>query len=236
MWDEYLSLRQVSFSPVISRRDDMTRSGRSNTGSTDHEQQLEEIASQLSDPDPEVREMFSAEHQDLCAQLDTLVKDRLPLLLLPTPETFTLPLIMSLNAGVGGAEATMCVDMLARMYQRFAAQRGWQTEIVSSVDGAEAMGSSGLKEITMKFSPPAYGGGEGEAGQVFGLLQWEKGVHRVQRVPVNDSQGRVQSSTIAIVVSGWNECPYGTALIASGPAYLSRSARRAVGRPQRRQD
>lgn len=93
----------------------------------------------------------------------------------------------------------MCTDMLARMYQRFAMQQGWQIEIVSKTEGTESMGNMGLKEITMKFSPPAFGGEED--AEVYGLLQWERGVHRVQRVPANDAMGRVQSSTIAIVVS-----------------------------------
>lgn len=163
------------------------------------EKQLQEISSQLSDPDPEVREMFMSEHEALCTQLDTLVTDRLPSLLLPVPTTSALPVIMSLNAGVGGVEATLCVGMLTRMYHRFATQRGWQIEIVSKVEGADSMGSSGLKETTMKYSPPEFGGEED--AEVYGLLQWEKGVHRVQRIPANDTQGRVQSSTIAIIVS-----------------------------------
>lgn len=143
--------------------------------------------------------MFMAEHSDLCDQLDNLITERLPSLLLPVPKTFALPVIMSLNAGIGGTEATLCVDMLTRMYQRFATQRGWRIEIVSRVEGGDSMGTTGLKEISMKLSPPEFGGEEDE--EVFGMIQWEKGVHRVQRIPANDTQGRVQSSTVAIIVS-----------------------------------
>lgn len=140
-----------------------------------------------------------AEHKDLCDQLDLIITERLPSLLLPVPKTFTLPVIMSLNAGIGGTEATLCVDMLTRMYQRFAQQQGWRIEIVSRVEGGDSMGTTGLKEISMKLSPPEFGGEEDP--EVFGMIQWEKGVHRVQRIPANDTQGRVQSSTVAIIVS-----------------------------------
>jgi peptide chain release factor 1 len=143
--------------------------------------------------------MFLAEHETLCTQLDELLTQRLPLLLLPTPPTAILPVIMSLNAGIGGAEAAACTDMLARMYLRFAQQQGWQTEIVSSVETTVGQGITGLREMTIRFMPPAFGGEEDV--EVYGLLQWEKGVHRVQRIPANDAQGRVQTSTVTIVVS-----------------------------------
>lgn len=145
--------------------------------------------------------MFVAEHEELCARLDNLVKGRLPSLLLPVPSAFTLPVIMSLNAGIGGTESTLCTDVLARMYQRFGQARGWGIEILSAEEGAGVLGQSGLREITMRITPPAYGAEGEEAMQVFGTLQWEKGVHRVQRIPANDAHGRIQTSTVHIYVS-----------------------------------
>jgi peptide chain release factor 1 len=153
----------------------------------------------MNDPDPELSEMFTAEHKSLCTQLDELVTERLPLLLLPTPAIATLPVIMSLNAGIGGAEAASCTDTLARMYLRFAQQQDWQTEIVSSVETTVGQGITGLREMTIRFLPPEWGGEED--AEVYGMLQWEKGVHRIQRIPLNDAQGRVQTSTVTIVVS-----------------------------------
>jgi len=152
----------------------------------------------MNDPDPELSEMFTAEHKSLCTQLDELVTERLPLLLLPTPAIATLPVIMSLNAGIGGAEAASCTDTLARMYLRFAQQQDWQTEIVSSVETTVGQGITGLREMTIRFLPPEWGGEED--AEVYGMLQWEKGVHRIQRIPLNDAQGRVQTSTVTIVV------------------------------------
>ena len=156
------------------------------------------MSSQINDPDPELREMFQAEHQSLCTQLDELVTQRLPTLLLPTPAIATLPVIMSLNAGIGGAEAASCTDTLARMYLRFAQSQDWQTEIVSSVETTVGQGITGLREMTIRFMPPVWGGEED--AEVYGMLQWEKGVHRIQRIPLNDAQGRVQTSTVTIVV------------------------------------
>jgi peptide chain release factor 1 len=106
---------------------------------------------------------------------------------------------MSLNAGIGGAEAASCTDTLARMYLRFAQAQDWQTEIVSSVETTVGQGITGLREMTIRFLPPLWGGEED--AEVYGMLQWEKGVHRIQRIPLNDAQGRVQTSTVTIVVS-----------------------------------
>jgi peptide chain release factor 1 len=153
--------------------------------------------------------MFTAEHETLCTQLDELVTQRLPLLLLPTPATATLPVIMSLNAGIGGDEAAACTDMLARMYLRFAQQQDWRTEIVSSVQSSIGQGITGVREMTIRFMPPEFGGEED--AEVYGVLQWEKGVHRIQRIPANDAQGRVQTSTVTIVVS-YNQAGRGNGL------------------------
>ena len=99
-------------------------------------------------------------------------------------------LLLSLNAGVGGTEATMCTQMLARMYQRYAENAGWQCEIMSQTAGGSSKGQDGIKETTMRFS------GHG----VYAALRWESGVHRIQRIPPNDAKGRTQTSTVAVIV------------------------------------
>lgn len=137
--------------------------------------------------------------KDMClAELETLARQRdelllsIPDILLPRPDTANLPVMMSLNAGVGGTEATMCTQMLARMYQRYAEEAGWTCEVVSQTFGGSSKGVDGLKEMTMRFSG---------ASDVYGALRWESGVHRVQRVPPNDTKGRIQTSTVAVIVS-----------------------------------
>lgn len=136
--------------------------------------------------------------KDLCmAELDALraqhdeVLASIPDILLPASNTAELPVMMSVNAGVGGTEATMCAQMLARMYQRYAEDAGWKCEIMSQTAGTSSKGVDGLKEMTMRFS----------GTNVYAALRWESGVHRVQRIPPNDAKGRTQTSTVAVIVS-----------------------------------
>lgn len=135
-----------------------------------------------------MRELCQVELDALHQQSMELL-DELPSVLLPKASTSTLPALMSLNAGVGGDEATLCTAMLVRMYQRLAEVRGWDVEIVSRTDGCNVYGADGIKEITMKIS------------SAYGTLQWESGVHRLQRVPPNEKMGRMQTSTVGVIVS-----------------------------------
>ncbi|WVQ76247.1 peptide chain release factor 1 [Cryptococcus sp. DSM 104548] len=150
----------------------------------------------LTDPDPSLQEMFQTEHSSLCSQLDHLLQSTFPSVLLPPTPTAHLPVVMSLNAGVGGLESALCTEELARMYVRFAQARGWRVEEISRVDGTGGKGGGGVREMTVKFDLPSYGG----EGEVYGALQWEKGVHRIQRVPANETQGRIHTSTVAVIV------------------------------------
>lgn len=161
------------------------------------QQALEDIQPHLSDPDPSLREMFEMEKEDLTEQLDNALAI-LPDLLLPASETDPLSLMLSINAGVGGSEASLFAEEMARMYTRFAEKRGWKIEVLSQTDGPGGKGGGGVREMTMKMEPPPYGT---EDTEVYGLLRWEKGVHRVQRVPMTETQGRVHTSTVTVVVS-----------------------------------
>ena len=94
--------------------------------------------------------------------------------------------IMEIRAGTGGDEAGLFAGDLLRMYLRFIERRGWRVEPISSSEGA----LGGVKEIIVKVS------GDG----VFGVLRWESGVHRVQRVPATESQGRIHTSAATVAV------------------------------------
>lgn len=131
------------------------------------------------------------------SQLDSSVST-LPDLLLPPSSTDPLALMMSINAGVGGSEASLFAEEMARMYTRFAEKRGWKIEVLSQTEGPSGKGGGGVREMTMKMEPAPYSSDDAE---VYGLLRWEKGVHRVQRVPMTETQGRVHTSTVTVVVS-----------------------------------
>ncbi|GMK56897.1 hypothetical protein CspeluHIS016_0307370 [Cutaneotrichosporon spelunceum] len=157
---------------------------------------LEDIQPHLSDPDAALRELFALELDDLRQHLDTVIA-QLPAHLLPTPETDDLPVMLSINAGVGGSEAALFAEEMARLYTRFAELRSWRVSVLSSTEGP---GGRGLRETTMKIEPPAYAADGTDDAGVYGQLRWERGVHRVQRVPQTETQGRVHTSTITVVV------------------------------------
>jgi peptide chain release factor 1 len=133
--------------------------------------------------------MASEEIADLEAQIASLLTERLPALLLPQISTDDLSAMLELKSGVGGDEASLFVEQVSRMYIRYANEQGWKSEILSKTPG-NAGGLGGFKEITLKII------GQG----AYGDLRFERGVHRVQRVPETESAGRVHTSTIAVVV------------------------------------
>lgn len=109
--------------------------------------------------------------------------------LLPPPPP-TIGAILEFKPGVGGAESTLFTAEVVRMYERFASARsGWEVEMLRAV-AADAGGGDALKEATLRVV------GKG----AFETLRHEAGVHRVQRIPATQSTGKLQSSTIAVVV------------------------------------
>jgi peptide chain release factor 1 len=96
------------------------------------------------------------------------------------------PAIVEVRAGTGGDEASLFAADLERMYTRFAERRGWRIEVLSRSDGA----LRGVKEVILKVD------GTG----AYGTMRWESGVHRVQRVPVTEAQGRIQTSAATVAV------------------------------------
>ncbi|MGH6986937.1 MAG: peptide chain release factor 1 [Caulobacteraceae bacterium] len=144
----------------------------------------------------ELGEMIGGKDAEMAAlareDLDRIEAERasteldLALKLAPRDADENASAILEVRAGTGGDEAAIFAGDLFRMYQRYAAQRGWTLEIESASEGD----AGGFKEIVASI------GGEG----VFGRLKFESGVHRVQRVPVTESQGRVHTSAATVAV------------------------------------
>lgn len=135
--------------------------------------------------DPEMREMAGAEVKELDARLEELERD-LTVMLLPKDPNDAKDVVLEVRAGTGGDEATLFAAELFRMYSRYAESAGWKVRTThwseSSVGGA--------KEVIALV--------EGE--RVFSRLKFESGVHRVQRVPETEAQGRIHTSAVTVAV------------------------------------
>jgi peptide chain release factor 1 len=145
--------------------------------------QLEDDRAALADP--ELREMAEEEIPGLESKLVELEKE-LELLLLPTDANDVKNTIVEIRSGTGGEEAALFAADLFRMYARFAEKAGWKVEILSTSDAS----AGGLKEVIASIS--------GE--RVYSRMRFEGGVHRVQRVPATESQGRIHTSTATVAV------------------------------------
>jgi peptide chain release factor 1 len=135
--------------------------------------------------DPELVELAEAELDGLKEELEEL-EERLKLLMLPPDEAEERKAIVEIRAGTGGDEATLFAGDLFRMYSRYAERRGWKIDVMDS-NPTEV---GGYREITFAV----------EGKGAFGRLRFEGGVHRVQRVPVTESQGRIHTSAVSVAV------------------------------------
>jgi peptide chain release factor 1 len=147
--------------------------------------ELEQAESLLEDSDPELRELAEAEVARLREHLDDL-EAQLRQLLLPRDPRDQRDVIVEIRAGTGGEEAGLFAADLYRMYTRYAERRGWQTELLS----AHPTDLGGFKEVIFEVR------GRG----AFSRLKFESGVHRVQRVPITESSGRIHTSTATVAV------------------------------------
>jgi peptide chain release factor 1 len=138
-----------------------------------------------AESDPELRALAESEVARLTAERETLEKE-LALLLTPPDPDDARSAILEIRAGAGGEEAALFAAELFRMYSRFAESHGWKVEPLTLSE----TGSGGLKEVVAGVS------GDG----VFGRLKYERGVHRVQRVPATEAQGRIHTSTVTVAV------------------------------------
>lgn len=124
------------------------------------------------------------------ADIDALVSTTFPSLLVPSSPTLHLNALVEFKSGVGGHESALFLTELIRMYTRFSGSRHWKSTVIeqNELDGG------GTKSAILEIK------GKGKTSGVYDLLRWESGAHRVQRIPATDSQGRVHTSTVAVLV------------------------------------
>jgi peptide chain release factor 1 len=137
------------------------------------------------DTDPELQELAEAEVAGLQGRLEELEME-LRHLLLPRDPRDAKNVIVEIRAGAGGDEAGLFAADLYRMYTRYAERRGWKTELLSD----HSTGVGGFKEVIFDVQ------GRG----AFSRLKFESGVHRVQRIPITESSGRIHTSTVTVAV------------------------------------
>jgi peptide chain release factor 1 len=135
--------------------------------------------------DEEMRDMAKLELEEIGPKIDAQ-EDLLKELLIPKDPNDSKDCILEIRAGTGGDEASIFAGDLFRMYSRFAATQGWEFSVMDFTDAA----SGGYKEIVVSV--------KGE--DVYGKLKYESGVHRVQRVPATESQGRIHTSAATVAV------------------------------------
>ena len=146
---------------------------------------IEEAEEMLSDSDAELRKMAEDEIKSERERLSQLEYD-ISVLLLPKDENDDKNVILEIRAGAGGEEAALFVYDLYRMYSMFASSVGWKFQMLD----ANETELGGFKEVSVSVT------GTG----VYSKLKYESGVHRVQRVPETESQGRIQTSTVTVAV------------------------------------
>ncbi len=139
----------------------------------------------LRGKDAEIALMAKEELKQQEPQFEQL-KRKLQILLLPTDPNDQKNVVFEIRAGAGGDEAALFVGELFRLYQRFSERQGWKMEVLS----ANPTGLGGFKEIIAEI----------QGNRVFSRLKWEGGVHRVQRVPATEAQGRIHTSTVTVAV------------------------------------
>ncbi len=149
------------------------------------QESLEEAKTLLSDADEELRRMAQEEYNESRRLVDKY-NEELKILLLPKDPDDDKSVIIEIRGGAGGEEAALFAGSMFRMYSMYAARQGWKTEVMSS--NPTELG--GYKEIVFSV----------EGSGAYSRLKYESGVHRVQRVPETESQGRIQTSTVTVAV------------------------------------
>jgi peptide chain release factor 1 len=150
-----------------------------------YEQELAETRELIDSDDSDMAQEAKAEEERLEKSIEALLEEIKPALI-PHDPLDDRPAIVEIRGGAGGDEAAIFAADLYRMYTRFAEGRRWRIEVISQSDGT----LGGVKEAIFKVK------GEG----AFGAMRWESGVHRVQRVPVTESQGRIHTSAATVAV------------------------------------
>ncbi|MFO7818361.1 MAG: peptide chain release factor 1 [Thermodesulfobacteriota bacterium] len=151
----------------------------------DVEEQIRGNRDLLRDSDTDIRDLAQAELEELEARRDELI-ERLKFLLTPKDPLDAKDILLEIRAGTGGEEAALFAADLFRMYSRFAETKGWKVELMNAHESS----SGGYKEIIASIS----------GKQVYSWLKFESGVHRVQRVPSTESQGRIHTSAVTVAI------------------------------------
>jgi peptide chain release factor 1 len=138
-----------------------------------------------TEKDEEFREMAKSELDELIIQRDEK-EEQIRLMLIPKDPEDSKNALVEIRGGTGGDEAALFAGDLYRMYMRYCEKRGWKTELVDYTEGT----SGGYKEVVFNVN----------AEDAYGTLKYESGVHRVQRVPDTETQGRVHTSAASVVV------------------------------------
>jgi peptide chain release factor 1 len=148
-------------------------------------QEIQENKELLKDSDPSIKELAQSEIEQLQGTLDEL-ESLLKRLMTPKDPLDEKSVIMEIRAGTGGEEAALFVADLLRMYSRYAEKNGWNVELMN----VHYTGAGGIKEVICSIS-----------GQhVYKKMKYESGVHRVQRVPATESQGRIHTSAVTVAI------------------------------------
>ena len=135
--------------------------------------------------EPELKEMAQQEYSETKQRLEQL-EEEIRLLLLPKDENDEKNVIVEIRGGAGGEEAALFAHSLYRMYNMYAEARGWKTELL----GANVTELGGMKEVSFSI----------DGAGAYSRMKFESGVHRVQRVPETEAQGRVHTSTVTVAV------------------------------------
>ena len=149
------------------------------------QQELAQAREVLHDRDPELSQLARSDVERLQPEVERLERE-LGDLLAPTDPLDDRDAIVEIRAGTGGDEAALFAADLFRMYTRFSERRGWKVEVLSLSEGS----LGGLKEAIFAARGP----------KAYGILRYESGVHRVQRVPVTEAQGRIHTSAATVAV------------------------------------
>ena len=170
-----LSKEYSELSPIVKAFKDFEQS----------ESSLNEAKQLIKDGDPDIREMAETEIEDLTASIQALEVE-IKRLLLPKDPDDSKDVFLEVRAGAGGDEAALFAGDLFRMYSRLAERNNWNMDVVSIREGDHG----GYKELVTRI----------EGSDVYKQLKFEAGVHRVQRVPATESQGRVHTSACSVAV------------------------------------
>ena len=141
----------------------------------------------MNEKDEDLKEMAREEVADIEPKLPEM-EQNIKLLLIPADPDDSKNAMVEIRGGTGGDEAAIFAGDLFRMYQHFAERRGWKLEVTDQAPGT----SGGYKQIVFKLSSAQEG--------VYGIMKYESGVHRVQRVPQTETQGRIQTSAASVAV------------------------------------